>query len=217
MLLNRSVAMQPKKSKLALQLGALIVGASCAFGASADPFQMTVNTISDVTIATVTALDFGTNITTDPSVSCAMDASAPAGATVFADAALVAAAYGVITGGSCIGSGTTVATPGVYSITGVAGLDVTVTLSSVAQVGGDFTYTPTGCVVDHDGAAGGDVCTVYTAGTPAIVGIANASDTGGNAQSGLTHFTVGGTIATGPTGLTSDTPYTATFNVDVVY
>lgn len=209
--------MQPREKRLALQIGALLVGASGVFSAAADTFNLTVNTIQDVTIAEVTPLDFGENILTDANTSCAMDADAPADATVFADGGLAAASYGVITGTGCVGSGTTVATPGVYSITGVDGLDVTLTLTSEVQGGGDYTFSPTGgCGVVHDNASGGDTCDAITVGTPITLTIADGVDDG-DAVAGTTHFTVGGTIGVGATGLTSDTNYTATFLVNVVY
>jgi len=208
--------MQPNKTKLALQVGALLIGSSCAFNAAADSFNLTVNTIADVTIAEVTALDFGANIKTDASGSCAMDADQPVGSTVFADGNLTATTYGTLTGANCVGAS---ATPGVYSITGEAGLDVTITLTSEAQGAGDFTFSPTeGCAVIHDGAGtDGDLCTALVVGTPLTgVTIADGSDNG-DSVSGATHFTVGGTIAVGATGLTSDTGYVATFNVNVIY
>ncbi|WP_416308183.1 hypothetical protein [Neptunicella sp. SCSIO 80796] len=208
--------MQPNKTKLALQVGALLLGASCGFSTSADTFNITVNTISDVEIDTVTALDFGEYIITDANTSCAMDASTPEDAVVFADGGLTATDYGLLNGDGCVGDGVSVGTPGVYSITGVAGLDIKITLNSEAQAGGDFTYTPDGCVVDHDGASGGDLCTALAAGNQVTATIADGVDDG-DAISGETHFTVGGVIDIGATGLTSDTDYDATFLVNVVY
>ncbi|MGS2720620.1 hypothetical protein [Paraglaciecola aestuariivivens] len=208
--------MQPNKTKLALQIGAVVLGALCASNSYADTFSVTVNTLSDVTIDTVQPLDFGENITTDANGTCAMSATSPAGATVLADDNITVSGFGVITGSSCIGSGTTVATPGIYSIEGVGGLDVSLTLSSLTQ-SGDFTFTPTGCGVVHDNAGtDGDVCTTYTAGTPLTMTLANGTDNGASVAN-FAHFTVGGTLDVGATALDSDTSYTVTFNVDVVY
>ncbi|MDN4503224.1 hypothetical protein QX776_12490 [Alteromonadaceae bacterium BrNp21-10] len=211
--------MQPNKTKLALQIGAVVLGAVCASSVSADSFNLTVNTIQDVQIDTVQALDFGENITTDASQSCVMDADVPADADVFSDGGGAATTFGVITGAACIGSGTTVAQPGIYSIQGEAGLDVTLTLSTEAQAGGDYTFSPgEGCGVDHDGASGGDTCGAITVGSPITLTLADttAGDDGPTVD-GFTHFTVGGTLAIGATGLTSDTDYNATFLVNVVY
>jgi len=209
--------MQPNKTKLALQIGAVVLGALCASNSYADPFTITVNTLSDVSIDTVQALDFGENITTDANGTCAMDAVAPANTDVLTDTNVSATAFGVITGGNCIGSGTTVATPGIYSIEGVGGLNVNLTLSALTQ-SGDFTFTPTGCGVvhDNDGVGQADVCTTYTAGTPLSMTLADSADDGASVEN-FAHFTVGGTLDVGATALTSDLAYTVTFNVDVVY
>jgi hypothetical protein len=209
--------MQPNKTKLALQIGAVVLGALCASNSYADPFTVTVNTLTDVTIDTEQRLDFGENITTDALGSCAMDADAPAATDVFTDANISATTFGVITGGNCIGSGTTVATPGVYSVSGVGGVDVTLTVSEEPVQTGDFTFTPGGCGVVHDNAAGDtDVCTIYTAGNTLTMTLANGDDDG-NAIENFGHFTVGGTLTVGSTALASDSLETVTFNVDVVY
>lgn len=213
--------MQPNKTKLALQIGAVVLGALCASNSYADPFTITVNTLNDVSIDTVQALDFGENITTGASGSCGMNANVPTAAEVLADATtLDGTGFGVITGGNCIGTGVTVATPGIYSVEGVGGLDVNLTLGSLTQTG-DFTFTPTGCGVVHNGIGGADandICTTYTAGTPLTMTLADATDaTGANSVENFGHFTVGGTLAVGATPLDSDTNYSVTFNVDVVY
>ena len=212
--------MQPSKIKLSLAIGALCFGAS---GASmADTFDLTVNTINDVTITEVTALNFGENITTDANGVCAMDADTPPAATMLTDTIAVfdGTTYGVITGTSCIGSGVTVATPGVYSIAGEAGLTVNITVQDEVQAAGDFTFNPAGGVaVSYVDGATNDTAEALLLNTAVPVRLADATggpEVGG-AVDGRTRFTVGGTITTGPTGLSSDTDYVATFNVNVIY
>lgn len=213
--------MQPNKSKVALQIGALLLGSSCAFTTTADPFNVTVNTIGDVTIATVTPLDFGTNIKTDALGVCAMTAAAPANTAVFADANVVAGsgvtAFGALAGTGCVGAS---GTPGIYSVTGEPGLDVTITLTADGvQAGGDFGFSPTGgCAVihDNDNAATGDVCTALVVGT-GLTGVTIADGVDLATTANETHFTVGGTVTVGATALTSDFDYAATFNVEVTY
>lgn len=210
--------MQPNKNKLALKIGALVLGTSCALTATADTFTVAVNTISDVTITPVnTGLDFGENIVTTASQTCTMDAAVPAAADVNAvNAALDGTGFGDLTGGGCVTGSS--GTPGIWSIDGVAGLAVNVSVADVAQVGGDFTYTPIGCVVVYDGGVAGDLCSTLSVagGTVATTVADNTADTDVpiNAK---TYFAVGGTISTGPTGLTSDTTYTASFDVTVTY
>jgi hypothetical protein len=221
--------MQPNKTKLALQIGTVILGAAYASYAAADPFTMTVNTIGDLNITTNQPLAFGTSLLTDALASCAMNALVPAPADVFSDDSTGTAgtstgasgtAFGLLNGAGCIGDGVTIATPGIYTIIGEPTLDVNLTLNTEAQVG-NFTFSPTGgCGVDHDQAsasAGGDACGAITPGTPIALTLAGGSDVI-TAQYGNTHFTVGGTITIGSApGLDSGTDYNATFLVNVIY
>lgn len=211
--------MQPSKIKLSLAIGALCFGAS---GASmADTFNLTVNTIQDVTITPVQDLDFGESLTTDPGVVCTMAADKPLGATVRSDTTGVfdGSSFGALSVG-CIG---TTGTPGVYEISGEPGLDVKITIQDEVQTGGDFTFNPAGgggVAVSYDGdnAATTDTAVPLSLNAPVTVTLANVVGTDPlPAQAGKTYFTVGGTVTVGPTGLTSDTDYVATFNVNVIY
>lgn len=220
-LLNRSVAMQPNKTKLALQIGAVILGAACASNVYADTFNLTVNTISDVSIDQVTPMSFGTSILTDGLVTCTLRGELPAPATVFSDGTWAAGAGtdapGALNGAGCISGNTGV--PGVYTITGEPTLSVNITLNSEAQTD-NFTFTPdSGCAVSYNNdastAVGDDLCVALTPGSAQAVNLPGAVD--GLATAGIGYFTVGGTIGTLAGGLTSDTPYTATFLVNVIY
>lgn len=213
--------MQPNKTKLALQIGAVILGAACASNVYADTFNLTVNTISDVSIDQVTPMDFGTSILTDALVSCTLRGDLPAPATVFSDGTYSAGAGtdapGALNGAGCVTGNT--GTPGLYTITGEATLAVNITLNSEAQTD-NFTFTPnSACAVNYNNdastAATDDLCTLLTVGTPEAVTLPGAVD--GLATAGIGYFSVGGTIGTLAGGLTSDTPYTATFLVNVIY
>jgi hypothetical protein len=236
--------MQPNKTKLALKIGAVILGAAIASSVSADPFTATITTIDDVTITEVNALTFGSNVFTAASTSCTMLTSGGAagvnepGATLMqydttADQ-LQGSEYGALTGDGCVnapGSDTAV-TPGVWAITGATGGTVNILVSQVAQVGGDFTFAPSGgCYVEYDGNTVNDQdrCvtllpgTVYT--TPLSLG-AGDDDVGGGgagafegtiASAGVLRFTLGGVISIGATGLTAETDYDLAFQVDVTY
>ncbi|MEP1449112.1 MAG: hypothetical protein ABJK37_23615 [Paraglaciecola sp.] len=224
--------MQPNKTKLALQIGTVILGAACASSVLATTMTMTVNTISDVTVGTVQDLEFGTNILTDELVSCSMGALVPAPADVFSDDTTGAAgtttgtsgtAFGLLNGAGCIGSGTTIAQPGIYSISGEPTLDVNLTVNNdPAAQDGPYDFSPTGgCGVDHDGSAGTagtDPCNAITVGAPIVLTLAGGSDSGVAATVfGQTHFTVGGTISVQAGGLSSDTDYVPRFLVSVIY
>jgi hypothetical protein len=213
--------MQPNKTKLALQIGTVVLGAAYASYAAADPFTFTVNTIGDLNITTNQPLAFGTALLTDALSTCSMDALVPEPADVFSDDSTGSATdFGLLNGAGCIGDGVTIATPGIYTIIGEPTLDVNLTLNSEPQVG-NFTFSPTGgCGVDHDqsvASAGGDPCNAITPGSPIILTLAGGSDVI-TAQYGNTHFTVGGTVTVGSApGLDSGTDYNATFLVNVIY
>jgi hypothetical protein len=221
--------MQPNKTKLALKLGAVVLGAASASYVSADPFTMTVNTIGDLSITTNQPLAFGTALLTDALSACSMGALVPAPADVFSDDSTGTAgtslgtsgtAFGLLNGDGCIGAGATIATPGIYTIIGEPTLDVNLTLNAEPQVG-NFTFSPTGgCGVDHDqigATAAGDPCQPITPGSPITLTLAGGSDAI-LAQYGNTHFTVGGTVTVGAApGLDSGTDYNATFLVNVIY
>lgn len=213
--------MQPIKTKLALQIGAVILGAVCASNVYAETFNLTVNTISDVSLTEVTGMDFGTSILTDELVSCTMSGDQPAPATVLSDGTWSAGtgtdAPGALTGAGCVTGST--GTPGLYTITGEPTLAVNITLNSEAQTG-NFTFSPdSACAVDYDnGTAAGtgdELCGALTVGATSQVNLPGATDVLANA--GVGYFSVGGTITTLAGGLTSDTPYTATFLVNVIY
>jgi hypothetical protein len=221
-LLNRSVAMQPNKTKLALQIGAVLLGAATASNTYATPFDLIVNTISDVTIDTVTPMTFGTSILTDELVSCTMSGDQPAPATVRSDGTYTAGTGtnlpGALTGAGCIT--TNVGTPGLYTISGEAALEVNITLNTETQTG-NFEFSPdSGCAADYDNATAtattSDPCTALVVGTPLPVDLPGATDAVATVA-GVGYFSVGGTISTLAGGLTSDTPYTATFQVNVIY
>jgi hypothetical protein len=230
---NRSVAMQPNKTKLALKIGAVVLGALCASGASADPFTASVTTIDDVSITPKTALDFGTIVFTTAG-NCIMNSAAP-GKTLMeytnpSDTALPAAGYGATTGSSCVsvaGSDTTV-TPGVWRISGTAGGAVSILITTLAQASADYTYVPDGgCYIDFDGTTTTtlDVCSPLVPGTVvagALLADITANETDGSISDGTAAtagdllFTIGGTLnIVNP--LVAETNYPLTFQVDVTY
>lgn len=214
--------MQPNKTKLALQIGAVILGAACASNVYADTFNLTVNTISDVVIDEITPMDFGVAILTDELVSCTLSGDSPAPATVFSDGTWSAGTGtdlpGALTGAGCVTGES--GTPGLYTVTGEATLAVNITLNSEAQAD-NFTFTPdSGCAVDYDNATaagtGDELCVPLGVGVAEAVNLPGATDAVATVA-GVGYFSVGGTIATLGGGLTSDTPYVATFLVNVIY
>jgi hypothetical protein len=230
--------MQPNKTKIALLIGASYLGAFSASNALADTFQMKVNTITDVTIepkAGGTTLSFGEQIKTSTG-ACAMEGRYPENADVGVEHSTLPsgpdlAKQGVITGPSCVGSGSSTGDVGMYVVKGSPGLTVNFRVSEVTQVNPidaakTFTFKPnSGCYTVFDGTQGSDAdsCTPYTMGntiTSVKLPVSDAAESenpGGAVIPGEIYFTIGGTLEIGPNGLDQNQSYDAKFLVDVTY
>lgn len=223
--------MQPNKTKIALVLGALLMGASGASNAAVQgSFPVKVATLADVILTQVTALDFGANVYSAAGGTCKLDGSNPVQADSQVDviaAGGTGVGYNQLSGTGCITDAQTDGVPllgqsaGVYNVAGIGGLDVTVTVSDSA-ISTDFTFSPdSACVTDYNGAAAtsaGDLCLALSAGTGKLVTLADATDAlNAGAPDGSTRIVVGGTITVGAGDLTPSTAYADTFNVNVIY
>ena len=116
--------MQPTKTKIALVLGAILLGASGASNAASGTYNITVSTLPDVVLTEVTALDYGASMFITSSQSCVMNATTPGDtpgtSTVNMQYTNLAAPvnatnYGDLTGAGCV-NGTASGTPGLYKI-----------------------------------------------------------------------------------------------------
>lgn len=219
--------MQPNKTKIALLVGAVCLGASGAANAATANFDITVNTIPDVTLSEVQALDYGTTMFVTAGGTCQMNATTPgnqsSGMQYQTSAAVNAANYGDLSGTGCVnGSGT--GTPGIYKITGISGGTVRITISGIT--GTDFTFAPnSGCIVLYDGTTAVDSCTSFVPGTQTSRRLSagpasedTATTPAGEASvAGELVFTVGGTVTIGGVDLTANQAYTENFPVTVIY
>ncbi len=228
--------MQLKKKQLVQKVGLAIFGATLALSASADTFTASVTTIDDVSITPVQPLDFGSTIMTTAG-TCVMTAALPGSTLMEFQTSATGASGGTYggttnTSGACIdtpGSDTSV-TPGIWRISGAAGIGVNLLVSQIAQASADYTFSPTGgCYVLFDGAAAAadsDSCATLTPGTVVTSATAKLSIGAGEAHIGDIQgvastagdllFTIGGTI-TIVNALTAETDYPLTFQVDVTY
>lgn len=234
--------MQPNKTKLALQIGAVVLGAMCASNSSADTFTATVNTVDDVTISPRAGqvLDFGPNIFVTPGGVCTLNVDnathAPGGTLMnYASAGSLAEAsttFGSLTTGgvtSACASTTTAAaggsSAGVWDLIGAPGVSVDILITDIAQVG-DYTFVPNGCFVEYSGdsTTDGDDCTdiAANAADSAIFAAASEDDAGtgtgsGTSTEGQFSIAVGGVLTVGTTALDPATPYDLSFQIDVTY
>jgi hypothetical protein len=215
---NRSVAMQPNKTKISLIIGAMYLGVSGASMAASESFNITAETIADVVITEDTALDFGANIFTTAG-DCTMDASAPADVTMQVTRATPVVVdtdtHGALSGTSCVTGA--IATPGVYTVSGSGGSTVNITLGGITTA--EFTFVPdSNAVSTYEGTAAlDDIGTLSTSTSTAVV-LADTNDGGGaTTTADELVFVLGGTL-TILTDLTSETVYDAeTFTVNVIY
>lgn len=214
--------MQPNKTKLALIMGTLLVGASSASYSATGPQPITVQTLPDVQIFMVQDLDFGSSMFIDASQSCVMSATTPDPVALrFNNGAATNTAYGDLAGTGCV-DGSNSGLPGIYRVEGLEGQSVSIKISSVTEANGAFSFNPNqGCIVTYDGAdtGGGDQCqgfvpNAFSSSKPLAV---TADGSANGVVAGQLMFTVGGTITIGGTDLSPGTPYNARFPVEVVY
>jgi len=232
--------MQPNKTKLALQIGAVVLGALCASNVYADTFTASVTTIDDVTITQRAGypLTFGSNMFTQASTTCTLQVSNLAG-TAYPGGLLMrhdstaavaqGADFGVLTGAGCV-NGSNGVTPGIWDISGIPGGSVSILVTQVAQTPTTFTYAPDqACYVSYSGGTVDDAdrCLTLTPGNvvAALLPVSAAAEddaTGGGAnagvpQAGIVSIAVGGTVAIGATPLSASTAYNLAFQIDVTY
>lgn len=212
--------MQLKKAKQALAVGAVILGTSSTAFSASESFDLTVTTLPDVAITELQALDFGSNMYVGAGLSCFMDAATPGdgnnGTTAdmnYEAGGVAPSKFGELSGTGCVAAA--VASPGIYELSGLTGLDVDVTVTGVT--GTDFTFYPnSGCIENYDGGAAGDTCESFIPGAAETVTLADTGDDG-NAADGIAIMTVGGTITIGGADLTANTAYTENFTIEVTY
>jgi len=202
-----------------LLLSAVILASMNSANAQIEPFAVSFNTIADISIVQDQPLSFGPNIFITNGGVCTLNAATPLAATMQSDeSTLTGANYGDIAGSGCV---TTLAgvngnQGGYYRVTGVSGISVKVTVNPASNA--DFAFVPAGCVIDHDGtaAANSDNCLPFASGTQLTSTLANATEGGGSGVDQQLMIAVGGTITINQ-ALTSGTPYTQDFTIEVTY
>ncbi|NRD71815.1 hypothetical protein HQQ94_00800 [Shewanella sp. VB17] len=212
-----------------LVLGALFLGISSNAIAATGSFNITVQTVPDVVLSTVTPLTYGANMFVTQGGTCFMDATTPGDALAdlmqYDGATVAKANYGDLTGAGCV-NGLGTGTPGVYKITGISSNTVNITISAIS--GADFDFAPnSGCIVTYENGAVADTCDAFVPGVSAakLLPLDNVSESPVTGGTGVTVagelvFTVGGTVTVGGTNavdLTAGTSYTQNFPVNVIY
>ncbi len=187
--------------------------------AATEPFAVAFTTVADVSIVQVQPLSYGQNIFITNGGVCTLNAANPLAATMQSDlSTLLGTNFGDIVGSGCIttAAGVNGNQGGYYRVSGVSGIDVKVTISSVTNA--DFGFVPAGCVIDHDGtaAANSDTCTAFSPGVQLTSTLANTTEGGGSGVDAQLMIAVGGVITLNQ-ALTAGTPYTQDFTIAVTY
>ena len=202
---------------------AVSLGTASSANATTGTFDVGFRTITDVTIVETQALNFGTTVLNTQGGNCTMTASA---ATVSeTDSAIDGPgttddSAGQVSGTGCLTTleGVLGNQVGIYTLGGISGSDINVTVNEVIVT--DFTFTPdTGCYSVYDGAAASalDTCDAFFPGSTFTTPLADGTDAG---DAGVTdaelRVVVGGSIDI-TTTLSSNTNYTDQFTIDAIY
>jgi len=214
--------MQPNKTKIALVIGALFLGASGASNAVQGSFDITIATIADLNVTEVQALSFGSSVFTTGSSVCNLEGNDPLfgdvlaeDGTVITGATTYLAQDTALSGSGCAGGGRV----GIYEVvTAGVGDTISVTVNSVSNA--DFTFSPnSNCLPNYLPGTGANACLIMAPGVPNTSAV--TGDLSGGAGEGAVdntlRFTVGGTLTTAVGGLTAATPYSDVFVIDVIY
>jgi len=238
--------MQPNKTKLALQLGAVVLGALCASNAYADIFTASITTVNDVNISPRASypLEFGPNIFIDAGQSCRLlvsdqgNGNEPGAALMnysvtTANSADPDTSFGSLdgSGGGCASTSTPAAggsSAGIWDITGTPGTQVSLLITDIVQTPNNFTFVPSGCYVNYSGdnTADSDSCLALAANsveTTVFADIPATEDDGtpgagaGNSVAGQFSIALGGLLTVGGADLDPATAYNLSFQIDVTY
>jgi hypothetical protein len=222
-----------KQSKIynALASSALICTALVSLNTQAldNPYTFGFSTVPDVELDPVTALNFGGKVALTGGTTCTLNLSATAGnepgnvTGKLSDGNTTpdGANYSELQGAGCGVTAGTKGTTGVYRITGAAGVEVDITLTS-QLAGTNFNFVPAGVAINYDGASDGDTITDIAAGSATSVKLAASGDITGNTGTpgvpiaGQSLLFVGGQVQVTQTLLAGQT-YQETFDIEVVY
>jgi len=222
---------QFKISKLLVSCAVIASAASLTVNAASTNYDVGFNTVPDIAITQVTAMDFGSGLGLASGITCAMVATDDGTATDYVGDVIMGLAratplaaganVGNLSGAGCTASAGLQGTPGLYEISGVAGGTVNVTINNITA-GTDFNYAADGCIGNYEGNSDLDSCVTFTAGTPAAVVLAAGGDTVGiTAGSGLptvgvTRISLAGAITTTATHA-AGAALIEQFTIDVTY
>jgi hypothetical protein len=213
--LIRSVAMQPSKTKLAIAVGTLFLGASNAsFAQETKTYDVTMKTIPDIGFTQITPISLGSSVYLTAGGTCTLKGDDPLAATVLAEAAVLTADTNGLLTGDCAGEGQA----GVFEvISAEANASFSVVMGNMPSALG-FSFNPSNsCIPLYGTGTSDDACE-----TLPVNFAHNTAITGDGVNQGITdktlRFTVGGvmTVDAGADLLPSDS-LAGSFAINVVY
>tara|TARA_R110001583_G_scaffold9788_2_gene45938 strand:- start:55195 stop:55818 length:624 start_codon:yes stop_codon:yes gene_type:complete len=206
--------MQPNKTKIALVIGALLLGASGASNAATGNFDVSITTIADIGFIEISPISLGSAVFLTAGGSCTVKGSDPTAGDVFGDTGLSASGTNGTLTGDCKGTGAA----GVYEVESAGPSDaITVLMGDMVEAGG-FSFNPSSnCIPLYDGTLGtDDSCQSLTVDFAHLTAITGDGADGGSIANKL-RFTIGGTMTIGAADLTPNTPYAGSFAINVIY
>jgi hypothetical protein len=189
----------------------VVLGASSAATAQEFTIPLTFDTLPEITLTEIRAMDFGPVLSLTQAASCVMDADTGTenltaiqlGHATLTSYVINTNASGALSG-TCGGNGTV----GIYEVSAYDGAALTVSVAKGTAT--EIDFTPLGFAVDH---TTGDIVAVDTT-TPADVDAAPALTA--ESQAGKTRVVVAGTVLN-TQALVADGSYTTDFEINVVY
>jgi hypothetical protein len=218
--------MQPNKITTALGLGVLCLGVSGTSIAATGTFPITAATIADVGLVQNDPISFGTNIFTTAG-TCVLIGDQPTDVELqivptIANTALINGINnGNLSGTGCVG-GDGLGTPGKFTVTGISGAAVTVSMGSIPDTdnGGEWSFTPNRSVAglyDNNSTDSADVRQAVSSSAPTSLFLAGAIDALGiGVTDSALVITLGGTLNVLQT-LTANQAYSGSFDLTVTY
>lgn len=147
--------MQLHKTKIALGLGVLCLGVSGTSNAVQGSFPITAQTIADVGLVQNDPISYGTNIFTTVG-TCVLVGDEPTDAELQIDPAITSTAItnGTLSGTGCV-SGAALGTPGKFTVTGISGATVTISMTDIPSTdnAGLWSFVPNRSVASGYGNA----------------------------------------------------------------
>ncbi|MDU0112955.1 hypothetical protein RT723_08090 [Psychrosphaera aquimarina] len=194
----------------------VLAGLSANAAATDFTATLTFDTLAEITLTPIRALDFGPVLALTPAASCVMDPVGAGTETLSAGQLGVGTPTGYTASGDL---GTGCGDPDANGQVGIIGIsayaDAGITVEVIAGAANDIAFTPDAYVADFT-ASNTATFDQITEGLGNGQPVQASPDLTANLPAGQTRIIVGGTIVN-QVALTADGSYTADYDVNVIY